>query len=57
MGWNTPYVYSLLLVGLLLIVAFINWEKHAGKAALLPPAIFSRDTTVVLIPLWFGWMR
>jgi len=55
-GWHTPYVYTLLIVSVVLFFAFILWEKHLGDHALVPMAVWTRQSVLVLLALWFGWM-
>lgn len=55
-GWHTPYVYALLIVSIVLFVAFILWEKHLGDRALVPMSVWTRQSILVLLALWFGWM-
>ncbi|GAC92582.1 drug resistance protein [Pseudozyma hubeiensis SY62] len=53
-GWSTPYVYALLIVGVLFIGIFIYGE---GKAAfpLLPTSVFHLSGSLILISLAMGW--
>ncbi|WWC61212.1 uncharacterized protein I303_103792 [Kwoniella dejecticola CBS 10117] len=36
-GWKTPYIISLLIVGVLLVVAFFLWERHLINNTSRPP--------------------
>ncbi len=53
-GWQTVYVYVLLIIGVLFIVIFIYGE---GKALypLLPTSVFHLSGTFILISLACGW--
>ncbi|KAJ9477943.1 Low affinity ammonium transporter [Pseudozyma hubeiensis] len=53
-GWSTPYVYALLIVGILFIVLFLYGE---GKAVfpLLPTSVFNLSGSLILICLAMGW--
>ncbi|GAA6042943.1 hypothetical protein JCM8097_000011 [Rhodosporidiobolus ruineniae] len=55
-GWQDPYVPTLLGVGLLLIVLFFLWERRQGERALLPTSMFTKDVVGVCLALWWGWM-
>ncbi|GAA6029079.1 hypothetical protein JCM8097_001583 [Rhodosporidiobolus ruineniae] len=55
-GWQDPYVPTLLGVGILLTVLFFWWEKRAGEGALVPTRIFTKDVIGVCVALWWGWM-
>lgn len=55
-GWHTPYVYALFVVSIVLLVAFVLWEKRLGDRALVPLKVWNRQSIVVLLALWFGWM-
>lgn len=55
-GWKTPYVLALLIVGLLLIIAFVFWECWF-KYPLMPMGIWKdRNFTLVLSILMLGYM-
>lgn len=55
-GWKTPYVLALLIIGLLLIIAFICWECWY-KWPLMPMGIWKdRNFTLVLSILSLGFM-
>ncbi|KAJ1028391.1 hypothetical protein NDA16_001558 [Ustilago loliicola] len=53
-GWETVYVYVLLIVGVIFIAIFIYGE---GKALypLLPTSVFHLSGTLILLSLAFGW--
>lgn len=54
-GWGMPYVYVLLIVGILLLVAFVMVERFVAAHPLLPVAAFTRDTNFVFGCLSAGW--
>ncbi|EST07926.1 Major facilitator superfamily [Kalmanozyma brasiliensis GHG001] len=53
-GWQTPYIYALLLVGLLFIGVFIYGESKA-LFPLLPTSVFHLSGTFILLSLACGW--
>ena len=53
-GWSTPYVYILLILGLLLLVAFFVVEKKVSTP-LVPFQAFSGKTGFVLGCIALGW--
>ncbi len=55
-GWHVPYVYALFVVSIVLFVAFILWERYMGDRALVPMSVWTRQSVLVLLALWFGWM-
>jgi hypothetical protein len=55
-GWEEPYVYALLVVGLVFLGAFVLWEGRMGEAGLVPLSIFTKEVLLVLLALWWGWM-
>lgn len=54
-GWGTVYVYILLIVGILFMVAFVLWERLGASHPLLPTAAFTRDTNLVFGCVAAGW--
>lgn len=54
-GWGKVYVYVLLIVGTILLVAFVLWEVYKAEYPLLPVAAFTRDTNFVFGSLAAGW--
>lgn len=54
-GWRTPYVIALLVVGVLLLVAFFTYELLFATHPLLPRAIFNKRIGLVLFCMSFGW--
>lgn len=55
-GWEVPYVPTLLAVGLILLGAFVLWESRMGESSLVPLSIFTKEVLLVLLALWWGWM-
>lgn len=53
-GWDVPYVYVLLIVGVLCIVAFYYIEKWV-KDPLVPPEALQGETGFVLVCIAAGW--
>ena len=53
-GWKTPYVYVLLIIGILSLVAFAFIERSA-QCPLLPRSIFTGDLAWVLSCIAAGW--
>lgn len=53
-GWQTVYVYVLLIVGIILIGAFLYNESKAIYP-LLPTSVFHLSGTLILLSLAFGW--
>ncbi|RAH45251.1 uncharacterized protein BO95DRAFT_497066 [Aspergillus brunneoviolaceus CBS 621.78] len=55
-GWQEPYVYALLIVGILLIVAFAISQSHV-PAPVLPNTLWTRKGfSPVVTAMSFGWM-
>ncbi|KAJ5900935.1 Drug resistance protein [Penicillium subrubescens] len=54
-GWSTPYVYVLLIIGLLLIAGFFVVEFRFAEHPLIPFHAFSRDVSFVLGCIACGW--
>lgn len=54
-GWSTPYVYVLLIIGLLLIAGFFLVEFRYSEHPLIPFHAFSRDVSFVLGCVACGW--
>lgn len=55
-GWETVYVYVLLIVSIVTFVAFFLWERRIGRKALVPLEILTRKNLLVYLSLWLGWM-
>ncbi|KAL1876059.1 ABC multidrug transporter mdr3 [Paecilomyces lecythidis] len=53
-GWGTPYVYVLLILGLLALGAFAIQERWA-KDPILDVTIFNRHVVAVLVTTGLGW--
>ncbi|CDK26133.1 unnamed protein product [Kuraishia capsulata CBS 1993] len=53
-GWDKPYVYVLLIVGILSGVLFVYAEKKA-KNPLIPPSVINRDILFMLGCIATGW--
>jgi MFS family permease len=53
-GWEVPYTYFLLIIGLLFIVAFFISQKHASHP-LIPLPTLNSDTLFVLACTACGW--
>jgi len=53
-GWNTPYTFSLLIIGVLFLVAFSFVESRA-KYPLIPSSALNIDTGFVLACVGLGW--
>ncbi|WFC95528.1 hypothetical protein MBRA1_002176 [Malassezia brasiliensis] len=55
-GWETTYTYVLLIVGVVMLVAFVLWESYV-EHPVLPPSMWTRKGfTPVILALLFGWM-
>ncbi|KAF9701203.1 hypothetical protein EKO04_000213 [Ascochyta lentis] len=55
-GWKTPYVLVLLILGLLLIVAFVVWELKYPYAIVDMNVFKDRDFSLLLLILSFGYL-
>ncbi|KIR57651.1 MFS transporter [Cryptococcus bacillisporus CA1873] len=55
-GWETVYVYVLLIVSIFTFLAFFLWERRIGKKALIPLEVLTRKNLLVYLCLWLGWM-
>lgn len=53
-GWDVPYVYALLVVGVLMLGVFVYIELHS-RCPLLPPSIFTTEVGWVLSCIATGW--
>lgn len=53
-GWNTPYVYVLLIVGFLFLVAFL-YSSYKVADPLIPPGALLGETGFVLLCIAAGW--
>lgn len=54
-GWDTVYVYVLLIVSILMLVAFVYVELKVAKDPLIPQAAFVGETGFVLACIGCGW--
>ncbi len=55
-GWQEPYTYALLIVGIVLIVAFVFSQSHVS-APVLPNSLWTRKGfSPVVTAMSFGWM-
>lgn len=55
-GWKTSYILALLIIGVLLMVAFVFWENHY-KYPLAPMGIWKdRNFSLVMLVLLLGFM-
>ncbi|KAI1642470.1 major facilitator superfamily-domain-containing protein [Daldinia loculata] len=54
-GWDKPYVYVLLIVGLLLLAAFFVFELKFAQYPLIPFNAFSYEVSFVLAAIACGW--
>lgn len=54
-GWDTVYIYVLLIVGIFLVAAFLVIEMRT-KEPLVPTTIWTRPTCFMLACISLGWM-
>ncbi|KAF2994573.1 hypothetical protein E8E13_000985 [Curvularia kusanoi] len=54
-GWEQPYVYALLIVGILLFPVFFWIELKVSKHPLIPFDALSTDVTFVMVCEMCGW--
>jgi MFS family permease len=54
-GWQNPYTYVLLIVGIISMCAFGYIEKHIAKFPLIPPEVMTVDTGFLLGCVSLGW--
>jgi hypothetical protein len=54
-GWDTVYVYVLLIVGIALLCVFVWHEKKWAAYPLVPVSAFTRDTKLVFGCIALGW--
>jgi len=54
-GWEKPYVYVLLIVGLLFMIGFFYVELKISKRPLVPKEVLTGDTGLVLLCIVTGW--
>ncbi|KAI9821321.1 MAG: hypothetical protein M1827_004057 [Pycnora praestabilis] len=53
-GWGTPYIYAILILGLGLLIAFGLYERTV-KQPLLPPGILNGGAACILVLVALGW--
>lgn len=58
-GWSTPYIIALLVVGVLLIVAFVVYEAYVPQRPLMPMALWttSRQFPICMLIMSASWMN
>ena len=55
-GWQEPYTYALLMVGILFLVAFAYSQSHVS-APVLPNSLWTRKGFLpIMTAMCFGWM-
>ncbi|KAA8905154.1 hypothetical protein DIURU_001582 [Diutina rugosa] len=54
-GWEKVYVYVLLIVGIVMLVAFVYVELHIATDPLIPRVAFRGETGFVLACIGCGW--
>jgi len=54
-GWEQPYIYAMLIVGILLFPVFFWIEIKVSKKPLIPLAALSTDVSFVLTCIMCGW--
>lgn len=45
-SWGSVYVLSTLIIGIVLILAFVGWEWKGAKYPMVPPQLFTNNTIV-----------
>jgi MFS family permease len=55
-GWSNPYIYILLIIGVLLLIGFFYVEGKV-EDPLIPRSIWNLDVSIVLGALACGWAR
>lgn len=55
-GWDKPYVYVLLIVSVGFGAVFYFYERPLGAKALVPTEVLTRQSLLVYLSLWLGWM-
>lgn len=55
-GWPQSYVYALLILSILAGVGFYFWERRAADDALIPVEVLHKNSLLVYVCLWLGWM-
>jgi len=54
-GWGTPYIYILLIIGVLFLCAFGYVESAVSKYPLIPMEAMTKDTGFILGCIAAGW--
>jgi hypothetical protein len=54
-SWNVPYTYILMIVGILLLAAFVYIEKHVTRHPLVPINMLSKEAVFALSIIACGW--
>ena len=54
-GWSEPYVYVLLIVGILLVPVFFWVEFRVARSPLLPFDVLNRKVGAVRVCIACGW--
>ncbi|KIR26237.1 multidrug efflux pump [Cryptococcus deuterogattii LA55] len=55
-SWSTAYIPVLLVTSLIFGGIFVCWERKVGKGALIPIEVLSKQSLLVYLSLWLGWM-
>ncbi|KAI4821480.1 MFS general substrate transporter, partial [Aureobasidium sp. EXF-8845] len=53
-GWSTPHVYFVLIIGVLVLVAFL-WVERRAESPLLPVSAFNGTVTYTMALIGIGW--
>jgi len=54
-GWQAPYTYVLLLIGILFFAAFVYVETHVARHPLVPINMISKEALYALSIIACGW--
>jgi len=54
-GWSTPYVYCLLIAGIVLFILFVFVEGNVAEHPLIPPSVLTFDAVIILFCVAMGW--
>lgn len=54
-GWQEPYIYVLMIVGILLLAAFFYVESRVATHPLVPVKTLSKSVIIVLTCVALGW--
>lgn len=55
-SWSAAYIPAMLGVSLIFGGIFVWWERRVGKGALIPMEVLSKQSLLVYLSLWLGWM-